>query len=100
MGIVPDFILPSGLLPPRTGRVCYQIPDLLGGTSVVDCLAYGGVPGGNRRLRPAPPPRPPPPPPPAGPAPGTETARPARGVSPPPAPQPHPRHTPPPLAAP
>jgi hypothetical protein len=47
MGIVPDFILPSGLLPPRTGRVCYQIPDLLGGTTLVDCLAYGGFTGSN-----------------------------------------------------
>jgi hypothetical protein len=47
IGIVPDFILPSGLLPPRTGRVCYQIPDDRGGTDVIDCLAYGGFTGSN-----------------------------------------------------
>jgi hypothetical protein len=46
-GIVPDFVLPTGLLPPRTGRACYQVPELLGGTTVVDCLAYGGFSGGN-----------------------------------------------------
>jgi hypothetical protein len=47
MGILPDFILPSGLLPPRTGRVCYQVPDDRGGTDAVDCLAYGGFTGSN-----------------------------------------------------
>jgi hypothetical protein len=47
VGIVPDFTLPSGLLPPSTGRVCYQVPDGLGGTTVVDCLAYGGYTGAN-----------------------------------------------------
>jgi hypothetical protein len=46
-GIVPDFVLPTGLLQPRTGRVCYQVPDGDGGTAVVDCLAYGEFGGAN-----------------------------------------------------
>ena len=46
-GLVPDFVLPAGLLPPRTGRVCYQVPDGQGGAIVLDCLAYGGFGGGN-----------------------------------------------------
>jgi hypothetical protein len=46
-GIAPDFVLPAGLLSPRTGRVCYQVPDGDGGTTVVDCLAYGGFSGSN-----------------------------------------------------
>jgi hypothetical protein len=46
-GIVPDFVLPTGLLQPRTGRVCYQVPDVDGGTTVVDCLAYGEFAGAN-----------------------------------------------------
>jgi hypothetical protein len=46
-GLAPDLVLPSGLLPPRTGRVCYQVPDGDGGATVVDCLAYGGFAGGN-----------------------------------------------------
>jgi hypothetical protein len=46
-GFTPDFVLPEGLLQPRTGRVCYQVPDGTGGTTVVDCLAYGGFSGGN-----------------------------------------------------
>ncbi len=47
IGLAPDFVLPAGLLAPRTGRVCYQVPDGLGGAVVVDCLAYGGFAGGN-----------------------------------------------------
>jgi hypothetical protein len=46
-GLIPDFVLPAGLLPPRTGRVCYQVPDGEGGTIVLDCLAYGGFGGSN-----------------------------------------------------
>jgi hypothetical protein len=46
-GLAADFRLPTGLLPPRAGRVCYQVPDGDGGTIVVDCLAYGGFAGSN-----------------------------------------------------
>ncbi len=45
--LTPDFVLPTGLLPPRAGRVCYQVPDADGGATAVDCLAYGGFGGGN-----------------------------------------------------
>src|SRR5262249_21772057 len=46
-GLAPDFVLPAGLLAPRPGRVCYEVPTLLGDAIVVDCLAYGGFAGGN-----------------------------------------------------
>jgi hypothetical protein len=46
-GVPSDFVLPDGLLAPRTGRVCYQVSDLMTGAHVVDCLAYGGYPGDN-----------------------------------------------------
>src|SRR5215831_11825634 len=46
-GVPSDFVLPDGLLPPRTGRICYQVSDPIAGTHVVDCLAYGGYSGDN-----------------------------------------------------
>jgi hypothetical protein len=46
-GVTPDFVLPEGLLAPRSGRLCYQVTDASGDQRAVDCLAYGGLTGDN-----------------------------------------------------
>jgi hypothetical protein len=47
-GVVPDFILPPGMLAPRAGRVCYIVyppqPDGVA-TGVRDCVAFGKFTG-------------------------------------------------------
>src|SRR5262245_26699649 len=44
-GITPDFILPTGFLAPRAGRVCYAVNPPNDGAGVVDCVAYGKFTG-------------------------------------------------------
>ena len=45
-GILPDFPLDSGVLPPKNGRVCYLAP--IGAVPQrIDCLAYGTFTGDN-----------------------------------------------------
>jgi hypothetical protein len=39
-GLAPDFILPTGFLHPKAGRVCYGV-----GNTVIDCVAYGDFTG-------------------------------------------------------
>jgi len=46
-GVTPDFVLPEGLLAPRSGRLCYQVTNASGDHQAVDCLAYGGFTGDN-----------------------------------------------------
>lgn len=45
--LVPDLVLPNGLMAPASGRVCYRAADALGEFSTVDCLAYGKFTGSN-----------------------------------------------------
>lgn len=45
--IVPDLILPDGMLSPSGGRICYRGADALGEFSTIDCLAYGDFSGSN-----------------------------------------------------
>jgi hypothetical protein len=46
-GVVPDFVLPPGMLPPHDGRVCYRVnpPQAANATGVIDCVAYGKFAG-------------------------------------------------------
>jgi hypothetical protein len=44
-GLTADFTLPTGLLAPRDGRVCYQVRDAQGSARLVDCVAYGRFTG-------------------------------------------------------
>jgi hypothetical protein len=46
-GVTPDFVLPSGMLAPRAGRVCYRVnpPQASNPTGVIDCVAYGKFTG-------------------------------------------------------
>jgi hypothetical protein len=49
-GLVPDFVLPPGMVAPRSGRVCYVVnPPQADGetTGVIDCVAYGAFTGDN-----------------------------------------------------
>jgi len=52
-GITPDFILPTGFLPPRAGRVCYRVNPPNDGAGVIDCVAYGRFTGDNGPYGPA-----------------------------------------------
>ena len=45
--VAPDFVLPTGLLAPRAGRICYQAFDPQAGPVVVDCVAYGAFTAAN-----------------------------------------------------
>lgn len=45
--VIPDFTLPDGMMPTRHGRVCYQVRVANGGTTLVDCVAYGEFTGEN-----------------------------------------------------
>jgi len=45
--MVPDLVLPDGLLSASGGRVCYRAADALGTFSTIDCLAYGNFSGSN-----------------------------------------------------
>ncbi|HWP67321.1 MAG TPA: hypothetical protein VNO26_15600 [Candidatus Limnocylindria bacterium] len=45
--LVPDLVLPTGMLSPSGGRVCYRAANALGEFSTIDCLAYGSYSGGN-----------------------------------------------------
>ena len=47
VGLVPDLVLPTGLLLSENGRVCYRAADALGDFSTIDCLAYGSFTGSN-----------------------------------------------------
>jgi hypothetical protein len=51
-GVMPDFVLPAGMLRPRAGRVCYRVtaPQLPGHGEVIDCVAYGEFTGENGRF--------------------------------------------------
>jgi hypothetical protein len=45
-GVLPDFPLDTGVLPPKNGRVCYLAP--IGAVPQrIDCLAYGAFAGDN-----------------------------------------------------
>jgi hypothetical protein len=47
-GLDPDFTIQPGILQSRNGRICYRAPDpFAGGTSRVDCVAYGDFSGDN-----------------------------------------------------
>lgn len=48
--MVPDLVLPDGLLSPSGGRVCYRAADALGTFSTIDCLAYGNFSGSNGKF--------------------------------------------------
>ncbi|HJQ83664.1 MAG TPA: hypothetical protein VKA21_06290 [Candidatus Binatia bacterium] len=55
-GVVPDFVLPPGMLGRRSGRVCYVVnpPQAPGEpTGVRDCVAYGTFTGDNGSFGPA-----------------------------------------------
>lgn len=45
--VVPDFTLPDDMMATHHGRVCYQVRDGNGGTTLVDCIAYGDFTGEN-----------------------------------------------------
>jgi hypothetical protein len=40
-GVTPDFLLPTGFLRPKAGRVCVAVKDVLAGFQPIDCIAYG-----------------------------------------------------------
>jgi hypothetical protein len=43
-GVTPDLVLPTGVLSPRAGRVCYRVnppQDENQTTGIIDCVAYG-----------------------------------------------------------
>jgi hypothetical protein len=47
-GVRPDFIVPAGIIQPRSGRVCYVVNPPDPGdqrTGVIDCVAYGAFAG-------------------------------------------------------
>src|SRR5207237_5213591 len=49
-GVMPDFVLPPGMLAAKAGRVCYFVnaPQQEGQqTGVIDCVAYGAFAGDN-----------------------------------------------------
>jgi hypothetical protein len=45
-GVTPDFLLPSGWLHPKDGRVCYAVSNG-SGYAPIDCVAYGNFTGDN-----------------------------------------------------
>jgi hypothetical protein len=45
--MAPDIVLPTGLLSPTGGRVCYRAADVFGTFKTIDCLAYGSFSGDN-----------------------------------------------------
>jgi hypothetical protein len=48
-GVTPDLILPTGVLAPLAGRVCYRVNDPQDpnqNTGIIDCVAYGKYAGG------------------------------------------------------